>query len=74
MSGVGSARISAIDRPTGSGVGPATRRSNIWWIPFFAALLALGVTMLRRETALEFPATTEDAHEAEKTHVIDKTA
>lgn len=54
--------------------GPAPAFRNIWWILFFAALLALGVTMLRRETALEFPASTEDAHEAEKTHVIDKTA
>ena len=46
--------------------GPAPAARNIWWILFFAALLALGVTMLRRETALEFPATTDDAHEAER--------
>ena len=37
--------------------GPTPAFRNIWWILVFAALLALGVTMLRRETALEFPAT-----------------
>ena len=35
--------------------GPTPALRNIWWILVFAALLALGVTMLRRETALEFP-------------------
>ena len=35
--------------------GPAPAFRNIWWIVFFAVLLAFGVTMLRRETALEFP-------------------
>jgi hypothetical protein len=49
--------------------GPAPALRNILWILFFAALLALGVTMLRRETALEFPAITEREHEDEKTHV-----
>jgi len=33
---------------------------NVWWILVFAVLLALGVTMLRRETALEFPAVEHD--------------
>ena len=37
--------------------GPTPALRNIWWILVFAALLALGVTMLRRETALEFPGT-----------------
>ena len=35
--------------------GPTPAFRNIWWILVFAVLLALGVTMLRRETALEFP-------------------
>jgi lysylphosphatidylglycerol synthetase-like protein (DUF2156 family) len=35
--------------------GPTPAFRNIWWILVFAALLALGVTMLRRETAREFP-------------------
>jgi Short C-terminal domain len=35
--------------------GPTPALRNIWWILVFAALLALGVTMLRRETAIEFP-------------------
>ena len=35
--------------------GPTPALRNIWWILVFAALLALGVTLLRRETALEFP-------------------
>jgi hypothetical protein len=36
--------------------GPTPALRNLAWIVVFAALLALGVTMLRRETALEFPA------------------
>jgi hypothetical protein len=35
--------------------GPTPAVRNIWWILVFAALLALGVTMLRRQTAIEFP-------------------
>ena len=35
--------------------GPTPAFRNIWWILVFAGLLALGVTMLRRETAREFP-------------------
>src|SRR5450755_109065 len=35
--------------------GPTPAFRNIWWILVFALLLAFGVTMLRRETALEFP-------------------
>ena len=35
--------------------GPTPALRNIWWILVFAVLLALGVTMLRRETAIEFP-------------------
>jgi hypothetical protein len=35
--------------------GPTPAFRNIWWILVFAALLTLGVTMLRRETAREFP-------------------
>ncbi|MGZ6692821.1 MAG: SHOCT domain-containing protein [Solirubrobacteraceae bacterium] len=35
--------------------GPTPAFRNLWWILVFAALLALGVTMLRRETAREFP-------------------
>ena len=35
--------------------GPTPAFRNIWWILVFAVLLALGVTMLRRETAREFP-------------------
>ena len=35
--------------------GPTPAFRNIWWILVLAALLALGVTMLRRETAREFP-------------------
>ena len=35
--------------------GPTPALRNIWWILVFAALLALGVTLLRRETAIEFP-------------------
>ena len=34
---------------------PLPAFGNIWWILVFAALLALGVTMLRRQTAREFP-------------------
>jgi cytochrome b561 len=36
--------------------GPTPALRNILWIAVFAGLLALGVTMLRRETAIEFPA------------------
>ncbi|MGZ4326346.1 MAG: SHOCT domain-containing protein [Solirubrobacteraceae bacterium] len=35
--------------------GPTPAFRNLWWILVFAVLLALGVTMLRRETAREFP-------------------
>jgi Short C-terminal domain len=35
--------------------GPTPAFRNIWWVLLFAALIALGVTMLRRETAVEFP-------------------
>src|SRR5450755_878038 len=35
--------------------GPTPAFRNVWWILVFAILLALGVTMLRRETELEFP-------------------
>ena len=35
--------------------GPTPAFRNIWWILVIAALLALGVTMLRRQTAQEFP-------------------
>jgi hypothetical protein len=35
--------------------GPTPALRNIWWILVFVALLALGVTMLRRQTAVEFP-------------------
>jgi hypothetical protein len=35
--------------------GPTPAFRNVWWILVFAVLLAFGVTMLRRETALEFP-------------------
>jgi hypothetical protein len=35
--------------------GPTPALRNLWWILVFVALLALGVTKLRRETALEFP-------------------
>jgi hypothetical protein len=35
--------------------GPTPAFRNIWWILVFAVLLALGVTMPRRETTLEFP-------------------
>ena len=35
--------------------GPTPALRNIWWILLFAVLLALGITMLRRETAIEFP-------------------
>ena len=35
--------------------GPTPALRNVWWILVFAVLLALGVTMLRRETELEFP-------------------
>ena len=34
--------------------GPTPAFRTAWWILVFAALLALGVTMLRRETAVEF--------------------
>jgi hypothetical protein len=51
--------------------GPTPALRNIWWILVFAVLLALGVTMLRRETALEFPAIVEEEHEAENTRVIE---
>ena len=40
--------------------GPTPAFRNIWWILMFAALLALGVTMLRRETAGEFPTVERD--------------
>ena len=40
--------------------GPTPAFRNVWWILVFAALLALGVTMLRRETALEFPGIEHD--------------
>jgi hypothetical protein len=36
--------------------GPTPAFRNIGWIAVFAALAALGITMLRRETAIEFPA------------------
>jgi hypothetical protein len=36
--------------------GPTPALRNIGWIAVFAALMALGVTMLRRQTADEFPA------------------
>ena len=36
-------------------IGPTPAFRNIVWILVFAVLLAYGVTMLRRETALEFP-------------------
>ena len=35
--------------------GPLPAFRNIWWILVFAALLALGVTLLRRQAAVEFP-------------------
>jgi len=35
--------------------GPTPAFRNVWWILAFAGLLALGVTMLRRETQHEFP-------------------
>ena len=35
--------------------GPTPAFRNVWWILVFVVLLALGVTMLRRETAREFP-------------------
>jgi hypothetical protein len=35
--------------------GPTPAFRNVWWILVFVVLLALGVTMLRRETAVEFP-------------------
>jgi hypothetical protein len=35
--------------------GPTPALRNIGWIFVFAVLLALGVTMLRRQTAIEFP-------------------
>jgi hypothetical protein len=35
--------------------GPTPAFRNIAWIVVFAVLLAVGVTMLRRETAPEFP-------------------
>ncbi len=35
--------------------GPTPAFRNVWWILVFAGLLALGVTMLRRETQREFP-------------------
>ena len=34
---------------------PTPAFGNVWWILAFAALLAFGVTMLRRETAMEYP-------------------
>jgi hypothetical protein len=40
--------------------GPTPAFRNVWWILVFAGLLAVGVTMLRRETALEFPGTGHD--------------
>jgi hypothetical protein len=36
--------------------GPTPAFRQLVWIALFAALLALGVTMLRRQTAVEFPA------------------
>jgi hypothetical protein len=50
--------------------GPTPAFRNLWWILVFAALLALGVTMLKRETAHEFPAITEAGAAAEETRVI----
>jgi hypothetical protein len=47
-----------------------TDSNHLWWILVFAALLALGVTMLKRETAHEFPAITEAGAAAEETRVI----
>ena len=35
--------------------GPLPAFRNIWWVLAFAGLLAVGVTMLRRQTAREFP-------------------
>ena len=35
--------------------GPTPAFRNVLWVLLFAVLLAFGVTMLRRETALEFP-------------------
>jgi len=35
--------------------GPTPALRNVWWILVFAVLLALGVAMLRRETAIESP-------------------
>ena len=35
--------------------GPTPAFRNLWWILIFAVLLALGATMLRRDTAREFP-------------------
>ena len=40
--------------------GPTPAFRNVWWILVFAVLLALGVTMLRRETAAEFPGLEQD--------------
>ena len=40
--------------------GPTPAFRNVWWILLFAVLLALGVTMLRRETAGEFPGLEHD--------------
>ena len=40
--------------------GPLPAFRNIWWILLFALLLAFGVTMLRRETAREFPVVERD--------------
>jgi hypothetical protein len=37
-------------------IGPTPAFRNIVWILLFAVLLAYGVTMLRRQTALELPA------------------
>ena len=36
-------------------IGPTPAFRNIVWVLLFAVLLAYGVTMLRRQTALEFP-------------------
>ncbi len=36
-------------------IGPTPAFRNIIWILLFAVLLAYGITMLRRQTALEFP-------------------
>ena len=46
--------------------GPLPAFRNLWWILVFAALLALGVTMLRRQTAQEFPGIKHDQAPAQR--------